>query len=230
MNCLAYFHRMKKPCSRVCLFPLWVSFLFILSCSNSEEVEVWRINSTNEIGGHPTEVVGNPTVIRTEAGEAVEFDGEGDGLLIDNNPIAGMENFSIEVDFKPHSGYPENKEQRFLHIQDPQNENRRILIELRLNSKNEWYGDWFIKSENKDLALIDSALTHPVNEWATIKLTYENGQMKGFVNGKQEMAGNIEYLPIGKNGKVSIGSRMDKRSWHKGLIEEVRFTRLDSDE
>ncbi|MDT0686980.1 LamG-like jellyroll fold domain-containing protein [Autumnicola psychrophila] len=209
---------------RISLF-YFLCCLFLFSCaSSSEKAEIWKINSVSEIGGNPTDVVGNPNIVKTEAGGAVEFDGKKDGLLVDKNPIVGLNNFSIEVDFKPFNGYPENNEQRFLHIQDPENEARRILIELRLNSRNEWYGDWFIKTENQDLALIDSTLTHPVNEWATIRLTYENGQMKGFVNGKQQLTGDIEYLPIGENGRVSIGTRMDKRSWFKGLIKEVRFS------
>lgn len=222
---------MKKAFFRRNSFFHLLSCFFLFSCAgSSEEVEIWKINSVDDIGGNPTDVVGKPEIVQTEAGEAVKFDGKNDGLLIDNNPIAGMNNFSIEVYFKPFSGYPENKEQRFLHLQDPENDDRRILIELRLNSENQWYGDWFIKSEDESLTLIDSTLTHPVNEWATIKLTYENGQIKGYINEKQEMAGEIEYLPIGKNGKVSIGSRMDKRSWFKGMIKEVRFSEQASDQ
>lgn len=205
-------------------FVLFMSSVLLFSCNNTQEKTItWRMDSASEIGGNSTEAWGNPEMIEGKEENFVEFDGKDDGLLVNNNPIAGMDEFTIEVDFKPYSGYPENREQRFLHIQDPDNENRRILIELRLNNQEEWYGDWFIKAESEDLTLIDSTLTHPVNEWATIKLVYKDGQMRGYINGKQELSGQIDYLPIDDKGKTSIGARMDKRSWFKGAIKEVRF-------
>lgn len=206
---------------------LILSFLSILmfSCKNKQDkAVVWEIDSTHEIGGNSVTTWGDPEVIAGESRKMIEFDGENDGLLINYNPIAGLKQFTIEVDFRPYSGFPENKEQRFLHIQDPKNEDRRILLELRLNAQNEWYGDWFIKTENESLTLIDSTLTHPVNQWATIKMVYNEGQLNGYVNGRKELTGNIDYLPIDAEGKTSIGTRMDKRSWFKGVIKEVRFT------
>lgn len=198
--------------------------VFLASCEKSHEDEtVWKMDSISEIGGNSLEIHGNPTILRKGDEQAILFNGQNDGLLIDANPIHNLEEFNIELDLKPSSGYPENREQRFLHIQDPENENRRILIELRLNEKEEWYGDWFIKSENESLTLIDSAYTHPVGEWATIGMVYSNGVIKGYVNGKEEVSGKFQYLPIGKNAKTSIGTRMDKRSWFKGAIKEVRF-------
>ena len=130
----------------------------------------------------------------------------------------------MEVDSKPYRGFPENTEQRFLHIQDPEDDTRRIMIELRLNDQDEWYGDWFMKAGNSSLALIDSTKTHPVNEWAPISLVFKDGQMAAYVNGKKELSGAIQYLPIGEGGKSSIGTRMDKRSWFKGAIKEVKLS------
>lgn len=196
----------------------------ITSCQGPDQEEViWNLDNIHEMGGNSVTVHGEPKVVKGEDEEFIEFDGKNDGLLVDANPISGMEEFSIEVDFRPYPGFPDNREQRFLHIQDPENENRRILIELRLTDQNEWYGDWFIKSENKSLTLIDSAYTHPVNEWFTISIIYSNGKVRGYVNGKEEVSGNFEYLPIGQNAKTSIGTRMDQRSWFKGGVREVRF-------
>lgn len=198
--------------------------LFVASCEGPDRPEViWEIDNIREVGGNSVTIHGEPKVVGAEETSFVEFDGEKDGLLIDANPISGMEEFTIEVDFKPYPGFPENREQRFLHIQDPENENRRILIELRLNDQNEWYGDWFLKSENESLTLIDSTNTHPVNKWTTISMSYKNGIVRGYINGNEEVSGNFEYLPIGENAKTSIGTRMDQRSWFKGGIREVRF-------
>lgn len=203
---------------------LFVSLTLMLSCkSENYKTIVWNIDSPVKIGENSTTVWGSPKVILNKGEKMVEFLGENDGLLVDKNPLERMKEFTIQVDFNPYDGYPENREQRFLHIQDPNNENRRILMELRLNAKNEWYGDWFIKSEKHGLTLIDSTLTHPVNVCATMSLVYKDGEMKGYVNGKQEGAGMISYLPIGEDGKTSIGTRMNKTSWFKGTIKQVRF-------
>ncbi|MCC9168203.1 LamG domain-containing protein [Pontibacter sp. XAAS-A31] len=208
---------------------LYFAILAVLCCGCKTakvqpQTEVWHLNSLESIGNHEVSIVGNPKVINVEpAGKAVEFDGVDDGLLVDANPITGAEEFTIEVAFKPYASYPENIEQRFLHIQDPNNESRRILIELRLNNKQEWYVDFFMRTEDASLVLIDSTKTHPVDEWATVALVYQDGQMRGYVNGVQESAGDIAYLPISAEAKTSLGTRMDKRSWFKGAIRTVTF-------
>src|SRR5690606_38312953 len=160
-----------------------------ISCGNGAETVTWQIDSFEEIGGMPVVVSGAPRVLTAEDGKVVEFNGNNDGLLVRSNPVADWENFLIEVDIKPYPGFPENIEQRFLHIQDPENENRRILIELRLTENNEWYGDWFVKTENESITLVDPTLTHPVNEWATISLKYEDGVLTGLVNGEEQVQG-----------------------------------------
>ncbi|MEP6262210.1 MAG: LamG-like jellyroll fold domain-containing protein [Gillisia sp.] len=210
------------------LIPLFllVSWIFI-SCGNGTQIVTWEIDSVDKIAGNPTEVSGAPLVITSEGKEVVEFNGINDGLLIKSNPVEGWNNFLIEVDIKPYPGFPENMEQRFLHIQDPENENRRILIELRLNETNEWYGDWFIKTENENLTLVDPTQTHPLNKWATISLEYKNGEVTGLVNGEIQAQGHIKYLSPGPGAHTSIGTRMDQRSWYKGAIKEVRFVNLD---
>lgn len=212
--------------------PVWCVFFGLLagifiSCGNGTEITTWEIDSIEEIGGNLVVVSGAPVVITSEKGVAVDFNGKNDGLLVPSNPIAGWGNFMIEVDFKPYPGFPQNVEQRFLHIQDPGNEDRRILIELRLNEHDEWYGDWFIKTENESLTLVDPTQTHPLNEWATISLKYEDGVLTGLVNGEEQVQGEIKYLTSGPSAHTSIGTRMDQRSWFKGAIKEIRFISLD---
>ncbi len=211
-------------------FPLIYSLITLclfLSCGNGTETVTWEIDSIEKIAGIPVVVSGSPGLKTSKSGSVVEFDGKGDGLLVKSNPISQWNNFIIEVDIKPYPAFPENVEQRFLHIQDPENENRRILIELRLNENNEWYGDWFIKTENHSLTLVDPTKTHSLNEWATIGLKYEDGEVTGSVNGEIEIQGNIKYLSPGERAHTSIGTRMDQRSWFNGAIKEVRFISLD---
>jgi hypothetical protein len=192
------------------------------SISANEKIILWNLNSLKTIGGNSLDIIGSPKV---SDDNAIEFDGIDDGILVHNNPIKDAKAFSIEVVFKPYDAYPKNIEQRFLHIQDPNNKNRRLLIELRLNSKKQWYPDLYMKSDDKSLTLVDSTKTHPVNEWATIKLDYRNNQMKGYVNDVEELSGEIEYFPVGDSAKVSLGTRMDKRSWFNGSIKSVKFNR-----
>ncbi|WP_205500026.1 LamG domain-containing protein [Rufibacter psychrotolerans] len=208
--------------------PVTFSLFFLLatcwlaSCAVQKPVQ-WPLESLTSVGGHPTQVLGNPKVVQGQGGaQAVAFDGQADGLLVDHNPIAGAEEFSIEVVFKPNAAWPANVEQRFLHIEDLGTGQRRLLFELRLNNRNQWYADFFLRTENKALTLIDSTKTHPVGEWATMTLTYKDKQLKGYVNGKLELSGEIEYLPIPASAKTSIGTRMDKRSWFNGQIQSIR--------
>jgi hypothetical protein len=200
--------------------------LIFFSCSGAR-TENWQLNQLQAIGGYPTTVLGNPVIIETEKGEmAMVFDGIDDALLLDVNPIAGVNQFTIEVVFKPYPGFPENREQRFLHIQDPQNDKRRILMELRLNDKQEWYPDLFMRTDNEALTLIDSTKTYPVGAWARLRLTYREGQLKGYVNGEEALAGQVEYMPISPTAKTSLGVRMNKVSWFRGAIQSVSFTPL----
>ena len=93
------------------------------------------------------EVLGDPQLVDTSTGKAVSFDGDGDRLLIEHNPLGSTTAFTIEVVFKPNDAYPENIEPRFLHIEDPADRMRRITKELLLNENHEWYFDTFIKSD-----------------------------------------------------------------------------------
>ncbi|WP_229802230.1 LamG domain-containing protein [Pontibacter akesuensis] len=201
--------------------------MLLVGCvaSRQSRQEVWQLNSLETISGYTPQVWGQPKVVKAEGKKAIQFDGKEDGLLLGVNPIAGADAFTIEVEFKPAAAYPENVEQRFLHIQDPNNDKRRILIELRLNDKGQWYPDLFMRTENASLTLIDSTRTHPVNKWASIRLAYKDGQLKGYVNGEEELSGEIEYLPISSTAKTSIGTRMDKRSWFNGAIRVVKFSK-----
>ncbi len=210
-----------------------MSMLLLASClqlpggapSAQQKQVVWSFSSLESIGGSEPTIIGEPKIIADEkGGKAVAFDGKGDGLLLPVNPVAGAEEFTIAVEFKPYAGYPDNTEQRFLHIQDPENEARRILIELRLNAQNQWFADFYMRTEKESLVLIDSTKTHPVNEWAVISLIYKDGIMRGYVNGTEEQAGAIEYLPLAASAKTSLGTRMDRRSWFKGAIRSVQFS------
>jgi hypothetical protein len=197
--------------------------LSAVALAESQSV-VWSVDALKSIGGHETTALGSPRVVETPYGKAVAFDGDGDRLLVNNNPLAGASEFTIEVIFRPNDVFPNNREPRFLHIEAPDNTDRRVTIELRLNDKQQWYLDSYIKSEKSQAVLIDETLVHPVNEWAHAAVTYKDRQFTAYVNGKKELVAEVEYLPIADHAATSIGARMNQVHWFNGDILQVRVT------
>jgi hypothetical protein len=119
--------------------------------------KLWNINSLESIGGHSVTVYGNPKVVDTDKGKVVQFDGNGDILLVDANPIGSATEFTIEVVFKPDAGINITNQPLFIHIQGTKDADaKRITIELRVNNQNEWYLDGFLKTDITNLTLSDS--------------------------------------------------------------------------
>jgi len=204
---------------------LSLAILWVFTACSPTKTTQWPLQSLDKIGGREVTVSGDPQVIATAGREGgLAFDGVEDGILVHGNPLAGAEEFTIEVVFKPADAWPANVEQRFFHLQEFPDGPRRILLELRLNNRRQWYADFFLRHENGSLVLIDSTKTHPVNEWATMTVVYQNQQLKGYVNGVLETEGEVTYLPIPATARVSLGTRMDQRSWFNGIIKSVRFS------
>jgi hypothetical protein len=199
-----------------------------LSAQDNVYYETWDINSLDSIGGHSVTYLGDPEVVSTDVGDAVEFDGDGDRLLVDANPIGASTEFTVEVVFWPDACYPDNTDPRFVHIQDPADlQNKRVMIELRVNQHNECYLDGFILTDNDKLALIDENLTHPTETWHHAAITYKDGTFKTFFNGVEELSGSLTFQEqiLGETGKTSLGSRMNERSWFRGKIKTLKVTR-----
>ena len=191
--------------------------------------EQWKLNNLVETGGHRIQVFGNPKVVDTEIGKAVQFNGNGDMLLVDFNPIGEAKEFTVEVVFKPDACYPENTAPRFIHIQDPQDPDaKRIMIELRLNEKNQCYLDGYLKTDTGSLVLIDKNLVHPTGVWMHAAVTYKSNILTTYLNGEKQLSGKIGYkeMIINYTGKVVIGGRMNKISWYKGLIKTLKVTKV----
>lgn len=185
--------------------------------------EKWNLSELEKVGGNETIIIGAPVVVNDE--NAILFNGVNDGIIVKANPISGAENFTIEVIFKPEASEdPNNIEQRFVHIQNTKNENSRMLIELRLTKDNNWFLDTFIKSDDLALTLYAEKFPHPVGQWYHAALVYENGTMKHYVNGVEEMSGEVKYVPI-IEGNTSIGMRINQVSWFKGMIKTIRATK-----
>lgn len=180
----------------------------------------WRLDGLTRVGEHHATMIGEPRLVDTDIGPALSFDGVDDGLLVDVNPIAGRSRFTIEVLFRPAPGGPE--EQRFLHIEESAGGNR-ALVELRMRPDSQWALDTYLRSRDNGLTLLDRDLVHPADRWHVAALTYDGRTMKHFVDGRQELSGEVVFDPLGA-GRTSIGVRQNRVSWFKGLVHTVRVT------
>jgi hypothetical protein len=217
-----------------CLF-IWLNF-FLSVCygakPDSSYFEVWELKSLKKIGGHPVQVFGNPKIVKTGIGKAIRFDGIRDRLLVDNNPIGDAKEFTIEVIFKPDAAYNISQQPRFIHFQDLSdtlsgwNSANRIMMELRLTPKNEWYLDGFMLTDAGERTLQNKNLTHPTLHWSHAALTYKDNIFKTYINGIEETSGSVTFTNkiLNKAGKVSIGGRMNKLNYYCGLIKKLKIT------
>lgn len=200
------------------LLLLLMTLLFSISNAQVKTVS-WRIDNLTQIGGNAVTVSGSPKVIQTEVGPAVEFDGIKDGLLVDNNPMNGATEFTIEIIIKPYSGGA--VEQRYLHFQ--QDNNNRILAELRNYNNLNWSLDTFIKSPTSNQTLLDTTIVHDQDKWFHVALVYKDRVMTNYVNGVKELVGSVDYQVV-NSGKTSLGVRMNQVSWFKGAIYSLKVT------
>ncbi len=183
------------------------------------EVAVWQFDSLEEIGGHPVEVLGEPRLIDTPHGKAIEFDGEDDAIFLPVHPLAGAETFTWEVYFRPDSGG--QTEQRFFHQQVEGSEDR-LLFETRL-TETEWYLDAFANG-GESRALIVPEKRYPLDQWFHIAQVYDGTTYSAYVNGELQDSAPLNLLPQGE-GRTSVGVRINLVYYFKGAMQSARFTR-----
>jgi hypothetical protein len=187
--------------------------------------EVWTFDRLDRLGGHPTKILGNPRIIDTSAGKAIEFDGVDDAIFVNVHPLAGAEAFTWEVIFRPDSGGA--REQRFFHMQekDPktgQNTETRLLFETRLVD-----GKWFLDSfahSGESKALMNRQKLHALDRWYHVAMVYDGKQFRNYVNGELENSADLKLAPQG-NGHTSAGVRINLIDYFKGAIRLSRMTR-----
>ena len=183
------------------------------------ETELWTFDRLDRIGGHHTTVLGNPRVVDTPVGKAVEFDGVDDAVVIDVHPLAGATTFTWEAIFRSDGGATE---QRWLHLQETGSDNR-MLFEIRVVG-DRWYFDSFVYSGAASKALIDRERLHPLGAWYHVAAVYDGREFRNYVNGVQEGAAEIHFDPQGA-GRTSAGVRINLVNYFKGAIHVARFTR-----
>ena len=199
------------------LFAL-VALLAVVGCSTPETIEGtidWKVADLPQIDS----IKGAPTLVDTKLGKAVHFGGEADGYYLGLNPLAGMEEVTVEVIFRQDADAA--FEQRFLHMGTVKGE--RVLFETRVNPDGNWYLDCYIDLGEEDLVLIDPAQTHPCGEWYNLAMVVKEGKATSYVNGVAELVGEIPYRPI-NSGITSVGVRQNQVCWFKGDLYRIRIT------
>ena len=83
--------------------------------------------------------------------------------------------------------------------------------------------DTFIKSGDSSCTLYADGFLHPVGRWYHAAMVYENGAMRHYVDGQEEVNGHLDMKPPGA-GQTSIGVRQNKVCWFKGAVAATRFT------
>lgn len=214
-------------------------FMGDASYANPADSVVWLIDNLHSIGGHPTSMVlGAPMVIATPSGNAVQFNGVGDALFVNDEPLAGFAQFTVEVIFRPDPGGAQA--QRWFHMQAAGSD--RVLFELRLNGDT-WFLVSFVQSGANMARPYAVAFPHSVGPWYHVAIVVDGTTMKHYVNGVYENAGPcpaqegclpvdvknltspypLAYTPIGA-GSTSLGCRITQMAFMKGAIRLARFT------
>lgn len=178
----------------------------------------WDFSSYPEI----TEILGQPQVIETAIGPAVEFNGATDGVFTSSVPVNGMDEVTLEVIMNQYG--KANFENRYLHMGELNGP--RIMFETRVTPENTWYADFFVvMTQGRETALmIDEKKTHPCDQWYNVTLVGTKDGVKGYVNGVLEGEAPLNYRNAITTGQTSLGVRQNLRSWFKGAIYKVRVT------
>ena len=182
--------------------------------------ELWTFDRTDQLGGHPTRILGHPRVIDTEIGKAVAFGGKEDALFVDVHPLAGADVFTWEVIFRPDADG--NKEQRFFHLQE-NGSDTRMLFEIRI-ADDGWYLDSFVMSSTGSKTLMNRTHHHPFGPWYHVAMVYDGREFRNYVDGVQENAGEVRFTPQ-KPGRSSVGVRINLVDYFKGALAMSRMTR-----
>ena len=189
-----------------------------LACGGREINDSVEWTISDLMNRQDAEISGDPKIITSPYGEAVWFDGEDDAIFLDDQPLEGLSEFTIEVVMRPDSGG--RFEQRFLHFGEVSGD--RVLLELRAKSSH-WYFDAYIQSDDSKLALIDSTLLHPLNAWHHVAYVVDQGDLATFINGRKELTGQVDKTITG-SGATSIGVRLNRVHWYKGSIYKIKLT------
>jgi len=192
----------------------------------AEAAEVWMFDQTSAIGGHATQALGQPVVIETPLGKAVQFNGVEDALFVAVHPLAGAETWTWEVIFRPDEDGA--AAQRFFHLSvlDPatgKDVDDRLLFEIRI-VKGQWCLDSFATAGGQSKTLLNCDKLHALGKWYRVTAVYDGATLRNYVGDELQGEGTVHLVPQ-RPGHSSVGVRINLKDHFKGAIYEARFTR-----
>lgn len=201
-----------------------------LQFAHGKTFTTWKFNSLTSISNTDVASEGNPEIIDINKDKAVYFDGEEDRIVVNSNPLIGLDEFTFEVVFRIDKGgiY----EQKFIHMQA--NPDIRILFEIEFVNDSMWYMENYIQSgsgETENIHLMDMEKVHPAGRWYHAAVVYKNQEFKQYINYKLENKASMEWISP-EDGTVSVGARMNQVNYMTGAVREVRVAdeALESDQ
>lgn len=209
---------------------IFAALLTLLALSaHAQQPVTWRFDNLAGIGGAHATTVGAPTLVSTDIGKAIHFNGQphsGDALFLDSAPLAGDTAYTFEVIFRPSSkGVPE---QRFFHLQENGSESRR-MFEIRIVD-NHWCLDAVAidmggnKPQTHAVILnCDATHLHSLDTWFAVAATYDGATLRAYVDGELQGEAKAVLTPLSP-GQTSVGTRIDKRDFFTGDVYSARFT------
>lgn len=219
---------MLTPVLRICS-AVTVAALTLISASSAQttpaaplsaaQEKIWRFDRLDNIGGHPTEVLGHPSVIESPYGKAVEFHGNGDAIIVPEHPLAGAKAFTWEVIFRPDADGAEA--QRFFHIEERnpvtgKDDGNRLLFEIRI-VKRQWCLDSFAGNRGVNITLLNCKALHPLGPWYRVTAVWDGKTLKNYVGNEMQGQGPLVMEPEGP-GRSSIGMRLNRVYPFKGAV------------
>ena len=192
-----------------------IPMLFVCIALGAQNGIDWKIAELP----HVQRTEGNPQTEETPLGKAVAFGGS-DAYFLDVNPLKGLDQFTLEIVFKPDGDG--RFDQRFLHLGLLSGE--RVMFETRVNRDSTWYFDTHIAlSTGGSLTMIDEKRTHPADRWYHAALVINGTRAVVYINGIVEFDEPLAFVPINE-GTASIGVRQNLVSWFKGSMYRMRIT------
>jgi hypothetical protein len=216
------------------LFILAISIPYTLAKDNQV---VWNIDNLSSIGGYGVLIFGNPKIITTDNGNALEFNGNaitapgtnaGDRIQITGNPLGTTNSeFTIEMIFKPYATTTDFAP-RVFHICRPDSMSGPRVMTMEIRSTSSWTTDFYIKSVTGSGKM--GTKSYPTDQWMHMAMTYKNGVMNGYVNGMLDATQTgSTYTGLPATAEVSLGGRMNNMNYFKGSIRKLIFTPIALD-
>ena len=160
---------------------------------------VWDVDNLSRIGGHAVEVIGAPRVVATDAGPAVEFDGES------RRPARGRQPAGRAVALHPRGrcSRPDAdgaEEQRFVHVQEAAH---REPGDGRTAAGRRPMEPRHVSAARRRAADAARSRRDPRGgRWHVASLTFDGQTMAHYVDGVPQGAGAVAFTALERRAHV----------------------------